>query len=66
MAHQYIPKIFYGPQKNPPAPPPTYLMYGPLSALISSAKSEYDGREMFSSFIQYEWSSDAKGVADQL
>ena len=30
MAHQYMPKIFHGPHKNPPAPPPTYLMYGPL------------------------------------
>ena len=29
MAHQYMPKIFHGPPKNPPAPPPTYLMYGP-------------------------------------
>ena len=34
-----------------------------LSTLISSAKSEYDGT--FSLFILYEWSSDAKGVADQ-
>ena len=31
MAHQYMPKIFHGPHKNPPAPPPTYLMYGPLN-----------------------------------
>ena len=23
-----MPKIFHGPLKNPPAPPPTYLMYG--------------------------------------
>ena len=30
MAHHYMPKIFRGPHKNPPAPPPTYLMYGPL------------------------------------
>ena len=30
MAHQYMPKIFHGPHKNPPAPPPTYLKYGPL------------------------------------
>ena len=32
MAHQYMPKIFHGPDKNPPPPPPhtripTYLMY---------------------------------------
>ena len=33
MAHQYIPKIFHGPHKTPPAPPPTYLMYGPLYTL---------------------------------
>ena len=30
MAHQYMPKIFHEPHKNPPAPRPTYLMYGPL------------------------------------
>ena len=30
MAHQYMPKIFHGPHKNPLPPPPTYLMYGPL------------------------------------
>ena len=30
MAHQYMPKIFHDPYKNPPAPPPTYIMYGPL------------------------------------
>ena len=28
MAHQYLPKIFHGPCKNPPDPPPIYLMYG--------------------------------------
>ena len=34
MAYQYMPKIFHDHHKNPPdlspAPPPTYLMYGPL------------------------------------
>ena len=34
MACQYIPKIFHGPHKNPPAPAPTYLMYGPLHKFI--------------------------------
>ena len=29
MAHQYMPKIFHGLHKNSPAPPPTYLVYGP-------------------------------------
>ena len=29
MAHQYMPKIFHDPHKNPLALPPTYLMYGP-------------------------------------
>ena len=29
MAHQYMPKIFHGPHKNPPDPRPTYLMYSP-------------------------------------
>ena len=28
MAHQYMPKIFHGPHKNPVVLPPTYLMYG--------------------------------------
>ena len=40
------------------------ILFSILSALISSAKSEYDGRDTFSSFIQYEGSGDAKGVAD--
>ena len=30
MTHQFLPKIFHDPYKNPPAPPPTNLMYGPL------------------------------------
>ena len=36
MDHQYMPKVFHDPNKNPlphPCPlprPPTYLMYGPL------------------------------------
>ena len=30
MAHQYMPKIFHDPHKNPPVLPPTYLMSGPL------------------------------------
>ena len=30
MAYQYMPKIFHGPHKNRLAPPPTYLIYGPL------------------------------------
>ena len=43
------------------------ILFSSLSALfISSAKSEYNGKGMFSSFIQYKWSSDAKGVADQI
>ena len=28
MAHQYKPKIFHDPCKNPSAIPPTYLMHG--------------------------------------
>ena len=35
MAHQYMPKIFHGPHKNPPGPPPTYLMYGPLPLTVA-------------------------------
>ena len=38
MAHQYMPKIFHDPHKNPPVPPPTYLMYGPLEALEKDVK----------------------------
>ena len=29
MVHKYMPKIFHGSHKNPPGPPPTYLMHGP-------------------------------------
>ena len=29
MAHQYTPKIFHDPHRNPPVSPPTYLIYGP-------------------------------------
>ena len=37
MAHQYLTKIFHDPHKNPlPLPPPTYLVYGPLSQQIKS------------------------------
>ena len=35
MAHQYMPKIFHGPHKNPPASPPTYLMYSPLFLCVT-------------------------------
>ena len=34
MAHQYMPKIFLDPHKNPPVLPPTYLMYGPLAETL--------------------------------
>ena len=34
MAHQYMPKMFHGPHKNPPGPPRTYLMYGPLDVFL--------------------------------
>ena len=33
MTHEYMPKIFQDPHKNPPPPSPTYLMYGPLSQI---------------------------------
>ena len=33
MDHQYIPKIFHDPCKNPPVTSPTHLMYGPLEDL---------------------------------
>ena len=45
---------------------PFKRLFSILSALISSDKSEFDGRDMFSLFIQYEWPSVFKGIADQL
>ena len=30
MAHQYMPKTFHDPYKNPAVPTPIYIMYGPL------------------------------------
>ena len=49
MAYHYMPKIFHDHHKNPPdlspAPPPTYLMYGPLPRVnnfdIKQKKMEY-------------------------
>ena len=38
MAHQYMPKIFHGPHKKPPVPPPTYLIYGPLDVFSTFNK----------------------------
>ena len=35
MAHQYLANIFHDSSKNPPAFPPTSLMYGPLNTLRS-------------------------------
>ena len=29
MAHQYMPKIFHDPSKNPLTPHPTYLIFDP-------------------------------------
>ena len=43
MAHQCIPIIFHGPCKNPPAPPPTYLMYGLL--IKSSEENDFKSQE---------------------
>ena len=40
MAHQYMPKIFNDPHKNPPALSPTYLMYGPLAQNLMEKSSE--------------------------
>ena len=42
------------------------ILFSILTALISSTKSECDGRDICFSFMQYEWSSDAKVVSDQL
>ena len=35
MAHQYMPKTFRDPHKNPPTPPPTYLMCSHLSRFVA-------------------------------
>ena len=40
MAHQYMPKIFHDPHKNPLGPRPTYLMYGPLENSILKYKEK--------------------------
>ena len=32
-----MPKINYDPQKNPLAPPPTYLLYGPLLGTLGAS-----------------------------
>ena len=37
MNHQHMPKIFHDPHKNPPVPPPIYLMYSPLENIQFSA-----------------------------
>ena len=42
MAHQYIPKIFHDPHKNPLGPPPTYFMYGPLLDEIREVMAKHD------------------------
>ena len=34
MAHQYMPKMFHAPHKNPLALLPTYVMYGPLGIVV--------------------------------
>ena len=44
MTHQCMPKIFHGPHKSPPAPPPTYLMYGPLDPYNSQCLHVCTGR----------------------
>ena len=41
MAHQYMPKIFHDPHKNPlppPTPPATYLTYGSLEGINFNRK----------------------------
>ena len=37
MDHQYIPKIFHYPHKNPLTHPSAYLIYGPLLARAAEA-----------------------------
>ena len=41
MAHQYMPKIFYDPHKNPPAPPLIYLMFGPMSKFKKASRHNF-------------------------
>ena len=39
-------KIFHDPHKNPPVPPPTYLMYGPLDAIVTLAENGFKVQEV--------------------
>ena len=41
MVHQYMPKFFHDPHKNPPALPPTHLMNGPLSWLTAFSQIDF-------------------------
>ena len=36
LVHQYMPKIFHGPCKNPSAPTSSYLMHSPSLTCVSS------------------------------
>ena len=47
-----MPKIFHDPHKNPPAPPPTYLMYGPL---YKNNTSTITNNGYFSKQVQTQW-----------
>ena len=51
MAHQYMPKIFHGPHKNPPVPSPTYLMFGPSMKNINFHISDQMHFQEFNSNI---------------
>ena len=51
MAHQYMPKIFHEPHKNPQAPPPMYLMYGPLANYYIASKNCQHNSNVLYTFI---------------
>ena len=52
MAHQYMPKMFHDPNKNPPAPPPTYLMYGPLLYFFNPGGKNHVDLQGFCTWIK--------------
>ena len=52
MAHQYMPKILYDPHKNSPAPPSTYLTYGPSGYRLYKG-SYFPKRAMLNILIVY-------------
>ena len=51
MAHQFMPKIFHDPCKNPLTASPTYLMYGPY--LKKNNSQTFKSSSCKKNFLQY-------------